>query len=102
MGKREGQFIVWPQYIDSSKSRSRGRMIPKEKAVDSPTAEEILEACKELSCAAQIESDKKFPSAWWERTGRVLVSRKGNAKKGELLIRISGLISRRRSLKKKL
>jgi len=99
--KKEGQFIIWPAYIDSSKTRSGGRMIPKERAVDSPSAEEILEACRDLSYVAQIENEKRFPPSWWERPGRVLVSKKGDQKKFELLVRISGSITKRRSLKRK-
>ena len=101
MAKKEGQFVVWPAYLDSSKTRSRGRMIPKEKAVESPTAEEILEACRDLSYEARLEGEKKFPSSWWERPGRVLVSKKGGEKKAVLLIRISAYIAKRRSLKRK-
>ncbi|RWX72897.1 MAG: hypothetical protein Metus_0871 [Candidatus Methanosuratincola subterraneus] len=101
LAKKEGQFVVWPAYLDSSKTRSRGRMIPKEKAVESPTAEEILEACRDLSYEAQLEGEKKFPSSWWERPGRVLVSKKGGEKKAVLLIRISASIAKRRSLKRK-
>jgi signal recognition particle subunit SRP19 len=76
-------------------------MVPKEKAVDSPTAEEILEACRDLSYVAQLEIEKKFPSSWWERSGRVLISKKGDEKKVDLLVRISASISKRRSLKRK-
>lgn len=101
MAKNEGRLIVWPAYLDSSKTRSRGRMVPKEKAVDSPTAEEILEACRDLSYVAQLEIEKKFPSSWWERPGRVLISKKGDEKKVDLLVRISASISKRRSLKRK-
>lgn len=101
MAKKEGQFIVWPAYLDSSKTRSRGRVIAKEKAVDSPTAEEILEACRDLSYVAELEAEKKFPSSWWERPGRVLVSKKGDEKKVDLLVRISASIAKRRSLKRK-
>ncbi|MEM4657953.1 MAG: signal recognition particle subunit SRP19/SEC65 family protein [Candidatus Methanosuratincola sp.] len=101
MAKKEGQFIVWPAYLDSSKTRSMGRMISKEKAVDSPTPEEILEACRDLSYVAQLEVEKKFPSSWWERPGRVLVSKKGDEKKVDLLVRISASIAKRRSLKRK-
>ncbi len=101
LAKKEGQFIVWPAYLDSSKTRSRGRMIPKDKAVESPTAEEILEACRELTYTAQLEIGKRFPPLWYERPGRVLVNKKGDEKKIDLLVRISASIVKRRSLKRK-
>ncbi|MDI9644102.1 MAG: signal recognition particle subunit SRP19/SEC65 family protein [Candidatus Verstraetearchaeota archaeon] len=99
--KREGSFLIWPVNIDSSKTRSEGRVLPKDKAVDSPTAEEILDACRELSYDAELEGDKRYPALWWGRPGRVAVRKKGNEKKRMVLLRIASSISKKRSMKRK-
>jgi len=92
-------IVIWPAYIDSQKSRAEGRMVPKSIAVESPTADEIFEACKELEMAPVLEATKKMPSATWEKPGRVLINKKD--KKLKLLREISLVLQRKRTLRKK-
>ncbi|MGA2573615.1 MAG: signal recognition particle subunit SRP19/SEC65 family protein [Candidatus Methanomethylicaceae archaeon] len=92
-------IVIWPAYIDSQKSRAEGRMVPKSIAVESPTADEIFEACKELEMAPVLEATKKMPSATWEKPGRVLINKKD--KKLKLLREISLVLQRKRALRKK-
>jgi signal recognition particle subunit SRP19 len=99
VSKNNGMIVVWPVYIDSQKSREKGRMVPKSVAVDSPTADEIFEACKELDLTPVLEASKKMPSASLERPGRVLINKKD--KKLKLLREISLAIQRKRALRKK-
>ncbi|MDI9615653.1 MULTISPECIES: signal recognition particle subunit SRP19/SEC65 family protein [Methanothermobacter] len=83
-------MIIWPAYLDSRKSRSQGRRVPLEYAVESPSASEILRAAKKLQLEARMESDKSYPSSWWESSGRVIVEYEGS--KGELLIKLARLL----------
>lgn len=101
MTKNEKAFTIWPSHLDASKPRSRGRKLPREKAVEAPTPEEIFEACKELSYPVRLEGEKRYPSSWWERPGRVSVDKKVGERKKDLLVKISAAIARKRTLKRR-
>lgn len=98
MSKRSNSTIIWPMYIDSTKSRAKGRRIPRDMAVESPQVEEIMEVCKELSLNPSLEGGKKAPSAWGDKPGRVVIAKKG--RKLQTLKEISAAIIRRRKLRK--
>ncbi|RLE62830.1 MAG: hypothetical protein DRJ49_01685 [Thermoprotei archaeon] len=70
---KRGYYILWPLYFDKSKSRSEGRRVPKNIAVNRPSAWEVLEAVKSLGFEAILEADKRHPSTWFEDRGCVLV-----------------------------
>ncbi len=93
--KDEKRTIIWPDYIDSKKSRSEGRKIPKKHAVSSPKIREITQAAKKLGLDPSVEKYKSYPPAWWEGSGRVIVDKK--MKKLEVLLKISNLINGSRS-----
>ncbi|MFP4632281.1 MAG: signal recognition particle subunit SRP19/SEC65 family protein [Halobacteriales archaeon] len=67
------ETVIWPAYIDSTKTRSEGRRVPVDAAVESPTAEEIARAVKQVGYEPTYEPDKRYPRSWWEDTGRVTV-----------------------------
>ncbi len=94
MSKKGDLIVVWPAYFDSTKTRSQGRMVPKALAIESPTAEEVYDACSELKLAPTLEPSKKMPASWWERQGRVLVPKKGAKMKS--LLAISKVLQRKR------
>lgn len=98
MNKKEGLIVIWPAYFDIQRSRLEGRMLDKNLAVESPTAEEIYEACRELRYEPVLEDTKRLPRFSWERSGRVLVVKKD--KKIKMLKEISKVIQRKRVLKK--
>lgn len=98
MSKKEGLIVIWPAYLDIQRSRLEGRMLDKSLAVESPTADEIYQACRELYYEPVLEGVKKFPRFSWERSGRVLVVKKD--KKIKMLKEISKVIQRKRVLRK--
>jgi signal recognition particle subunit SRP19 len=98
MSKKEGLIVIWPAYLDIQRSRLEGRMVDKSLAVESPTADEIYEACRELSYEPVLEGAKRLPRFSWERSGRVLVVKKD--KKLQMLKEISRVIHRKRVLRK--
>lgn len=87
-------IVVWPLYINSCISRGKGRKISKKMAVESPSIEEILSACKELGLEVLIEKNKAFPKTPWDKSGRILIKR--SDKKLKLLLKICEIIKRNR------
>lgn len=68
-------MIIWPAYLDRSKSRKKGRIIPKRVSVKNPNLSEIADAAQKLGLNPKTEADKSYPSSWWERSGRVIVDK---------------------------
>lgn len=77
MMKDKGKLVIWPVYIDQTKSRSNGRIVSRKSAVKEPQLNEIKEAALELGLNPEVEPEKAYPKAWWEVSGRVLVDNKG-------------------------
>jgi signal recognition particle subunit SRP19 len=46
--KDENRTIIWPDYLDSKKTKSEGRKISKKQGVSSPKIREISQAAKKL------------------------------------------------------
>lgn len=77
MMKDKGKLVIWPVYIDQTRSRSNGRIISRKSSVKEPQLNEIKEAALELGLNPEVEPEKAYPKAWWEVSGRVLVDNKG-------------------------
>jgi signal recognition particle subunit SRP19 len=77
MMKDKGKLVIWPAYIDQTKSRSSGRIISRKNAIKEPHLNEIKEAAKQLGLNPEVEPEKAYPKTWWEVSGRVLVDDKG-------------------------
>ncbi|MCC4769856.1 signal recognition particle protein Srp19 [Methanosarcina sp. DH2] len=75
--KDKGKLVIWPAYIDQTKSRSSGRIISRKNAVKEPHLNEIKEAAKQMGLNPEVEPEKAYPKTWWEVSGRVLVDDKG-------------------------
>ncbi|MDH5815881.1 MAG: signal recognition particle subunit SRP19/SEC65 family protein [Candidatus Nezhaarchaeota archaeon] len=88
--------MIYPCYLDSNKSESRGRKIPKRYAVPSPKIEEIFKAAQRLNLDPIIE-EKPHPSWWWEETSRISV--KKVTSKRRILIMIAQKIMEERRVK---
>jgi signal recognition particle subunit SRP19 len=77
MMRDKGKLVIWPVYIDQTKSRSSGRIISRKNAIKEPQLNEIKEAAKQLGLNPEVEPEKAYPKSWWEVSGRVLVDDKG-------------------------
>ena len=64
--------VLWPAYFDAGLTRSEGRRVPTELAVDEPTVDEIADAVQQVGYDAVIEREKSY-SREFETRGRVLV-----------------------------
>ena len=69
------KIVVWPVYIDKTKTRNEGRRISKSLAIQNPSLIEIEKAAKKLGLNPKVEKDKAYPKEWWEVSGRVLIDK---------------------------
>lgn len=76
--------VIWPAFLDASLTRSAGRRVAREQAVDDPSVDEIAEAVGQVGYDAVIERDKTYPREY-EPRGRVLVKDADDATKSDLL-----------------
>jgi len=96
MRSRKPSLIFWPQYFDQKRSRSEGRRIPKNFAIEKVTTKEIAKAARRLRYNAIIEGSFKYPKSWWDEPGRVLIDVKGK-KKSKVLLDVAKEIRKMRS-----
>jgi len=75
MPKLENELIIWPVYIDATKSRAYGRMISRADAIPEPKIAEIAKAAEALGLHPRIEREKAYPKEWWQVSGRVIVEK---------------------------
>mmetsp|Transcript_20159 Transcript_20159/g.32517 ORF Transcript_20159/g.32517 Transcript_20159/m.32517 type:complete len:162 (-) Transcript_20159:159-644(-) len=71
-------MVIYPSYLDASKSIKQGRRIGKEKAVDTPTLSDISQALQSLQLRHVLQPHKGYPrdtACLWDNPGRVKVER---------------------------
>ncbi len=73
----KGKLVIWPAYLDMTKSRSNGRIVSKKNSIKEPKLKEIESAAAKLGLSPEVEAEKAYPKSWWEVSGRVLVDNKG-------------------------
>jgi signal recognition particle subunit SRP19 len=93
--KISGKIIVWPVNLDSTKSRTEGRKVPKGLAIQTPRLEEINEAAKRLSLQAELIPGKSRPILWWEKGGYAIITKKST--KTSLFRELAGEIKKMRT-----
>ena len=76
--------VIWPAAFDANLSRSEGRRVPLDLAIEDPTVDEIATAVQQVGYDAVIERDKSYPREYDAR-GRVLVNNADDATKSDLL-----------------
>jgi signal recognition particle subunit SRP19 len=64
--------IIWPNYIDASKSRKEGRKVNLKLAIEKVKLNEIASAAQSLGFQYELEEDKSYPRTWWEK-GRIKI-----------------------------
>jgi len=85
--------VIWPAYLDASKSRREGRRVPADLAVEEPTADEIAEAVGQVGYDAVIERDVAYPRQPWEQTGRVRVEGADDDSKNDLVQAVAAYVA---------
>lgn len=71
--------VIWPAYLDAKRSRSAGRRVPFDLAVEEPSVEEIAAAVEQVGYAASVDPDASHPQEF-ETRGRVIVEDVDDAK----------------------
>jgi len=75
--RKQDKILLWPAYFDSNKTRLQGRRVPKSLAITSPKLEEIQNATKSIGLQSEVVFDVKYPKTPWQKTGYVLIPKKG-------------------------
>ena len=89
-----GFQVIYPSYLDSTKTVKRGRRIGAEKAVDVPTVLDLSQVLQSLQVRHVIQPYKGYSrdiTCQWENPGRVLVD-VSNYKKRELLYELASKV----------
>jgi signal recognition particle subunit SRP19 len=84
--------VIWPAYLDAGLSRSAGRRVPADLAVEDPTVDEIARAVQQVGYDAVIEREKRYPREY-ETRGRVLVQNADDASKADLLGAVAAYVT---------
>ena len=84
--------VIWPAYFDAGYSRSEGRRVPLEQAVEEPTVDELAKAVQQVGYDAVIERDKTY-SREYEQRGRVLVQGADDASKNDLVQAVAAYVN---------
>lgn len=83
--------VIWPAFLDANCSRSEGRRVSLELAVEDPSVEEIAQAVQQVGYDATIERDKAYPREY-EPRGRVLVRNADDSSKSDLLQAVAAYV----------
>jgi signal recognition particle subunit SRP19 len=76
--RKQDKAIIWPAYFDQTKTRKKGRRVPKKMAVQSPKILEILEAAQKQGLRNELVVTAGYPKTPWSKTGMLLVEKKGS------------------------
>ena len=92
VSREDNKYVIWPAYFDKNLTRSEGRRIPKNLAVENPSVDKIFQIAKELNLNPVMERDARYPGRPWRKDGRILVDKV--KKKGKILLDIAGRLKR--------
>ncbi|WP_136687280.1 signal recognition particle subunit SRP19 [Halorhabdus amylolytica] len=84
--------VIWPAALDADLTRSEGRRVSGDLAVEDPTVEEIAQAVQQVGYDAVIEREKTYPREY-EPRGRVLVKDAEDATKSDLLGAVAAYVA---------
>jgi len=92
--KKKDKFVLWPVYFDSTKTRLEGRKVPKSLAVPAPKLKELKKAVEQADLQPEVIVDTKHPSSPWQKTGLIMVPKRGS--KTQILRKIAKELSKAR------
>lgn len=90
-----GFQCIYPSYLDSTKSVSKGRRIGAEKAVPNPTVSDISQVLQTLNIRHVLQPNKGYSrdiETLWDNPGRVLFEPTDSYTKRQLLMEIASKI----------
>lgn len=71
---RGKKIVIYPQYLDSNKTRSEGRKISLKYAVPNPKVEEIVNVAEKIGLEPFVE-EKRYCREWWVSSHRIVVNK---------------------------
>lgn len=71
---RDDGLVLWPRYFEARLTRSEGRRVAEDLAVEDPEVEAIAEAAEALGYEVEVDPDAAHPRRPWTATGRVVVA----------------------------
>ena len=74
--RKQDKAIIWPAYFDQTKTRKKGRRVPKSLAVQHPKIIEIKIAVEKLGLKHEFAPDAGYPKTSWLKTGMIMVEKK--------------------------
>jgi signal recognition particle subunit SRP19 len=84
--------VIWPAYFDAALSRSEGRRVAMDQAVEDPTVDELAKAVQQVGYDAVVERDKTYVREY-ERRGRVLVQGADDSSKNDLVQAVAAYVN---------
>jgi signal recognition particle subunit SRP19 len=93
--RKQDKAIIWPVYFDQTKTRKKGRRVPRSLAVPCPSIEEIREAALRLGLKPEVSPDSGYPRVPWQKIGMVKVEKEMT--KEQTITRIAKQLTKTRS-----
>jgi len=85
--------VIWPVYVDAGKTRSEGRRVARELAIEEPTVDEIAKAVQQVGYDAVVERDVAYSREHWRERGRVLVKGAEDATKNDIVQAVAAYVT---------
>jgi signal recognition particle subunit SRP19 len=85
--------VLWPAYFDADLSRSDGRRVPSDLAVEDPSVEEIAEAVGQVGYDATVDRDVAYPREHYRKRGRIVVHDATDTGKADLIQAVGAYVT---------
>ncbi|WP_435349376.1 signal recognition particle subunit SRP19 [Haloarchaeobius sp. HRN-SO-5] len=85
--------VIYPAYFDAALSRSNGRRVPKELAVEDPEVDEIAKAVQQVGYDAVVERDVSYARESHRVRGRVLVKNPEDDSKNDIVQAVAAYVN---------
>ncbi len=86
MARKRKTWVIYPEYFDRRLSRSQGRRVPVKYSVSDPNVEDISVILSSYGIPNRVETSEHHPSTWYERNGRILISKQNIPKQAFLVM----------------
>ena len=80
VSRDEDTIVIYPCYFDKALSRSSGRRLSLNRAVEKPNIDSLAKAARLIGETIKIEKEAKHPSAPFRSDGRILISNPSDSK----------------------
>jgi signal recognition particle subunit SRP19 len=93
--RKSAEVVLWPSYFDLNKTRKEGRKVGRSLAIEHPTIDELTKAVEMLGIPYNADRSAAYPRCWWEKAGRIFVSK--TVPKGKLIVSLAKNLRKLRS-----